>query len=306
MTDPRVSVIIPAYNSMKTITSTLAHLDRQASLIHEVIVVDSSSVDIQQELSRVAAQYANVKTVFLQQKTMPATGRNIGASKAEGDLLLFIDSDAYPEDNWVKAVIESYRKGCLVGGGSIELPDFQEKSLIAVAQYFLQFNEFMSVGDKRRKPFVPSCNLFCDRKLFEELGGFPDVRASEDVLFGLNASKTNELWFLPESRVFHIFGESWERFRSNQFLLGKYVAAYKKDQLRHSLKRFLFSPAIQVPALPAVPIYKYMLLLKRIIGADPRHILMFSKSSPMVFFGLLIWSAGFLQGATAKDDSLNS
>ena len=304
MTDPRVSVIIPAYNSMKTIPSTLAHLSRQARLIHEVIVVDSSPAEIQRELAELASQYPNVKTVFLDQKTMPAKGRNIGASKAEGELLLFIDSDAYPDDDWVETVLESYRNGCMVGGGSLELPDFQEKRLIAVAQYFLQFNEFISVGEKRRKQFVPSCNLFCDKKLFETLGGFPEVRASEDVLFGLNASKTNELWFLPESKVFHIFGESWERFRSNQFLLGKYVAAYKKDQLKHSLKRYLFSPAVQIPALPAVPFYKYMLLLRRIVGADVKHIAMFSKAAPAVFLGLLIWSAGFLQGATASDDTL--
>ena len=304
MTDPGVSVIIPAYNSMKTIPSTLAYLDKQSHLIHEIIVVDSSPAEGQQVLASHVAQYPIVKTVFLKEKTMPAIARNIGASNAEGTLLLFIDSDAYPDENWVKTVLECYRDGCRIGGGSIELPEFQKTNIIAAAQYFLQFNEFISVGTKRQKPFVPSCNLFCDRELFNQLGGFPEVRASEDVLFGLNASKTNELWFLPESTVFHIFGDSWQRFRSNQFLLGKYVAAYKKDRLKNSVKRRIFSPFIQLPAFPAIPVYKYLLLLNRILRADARHIAMFSWVSPMVMLGLLFWSAGFLNGAITPGDVL--
>ncbi|MBN2717431.1 MAG: glycosyltransferase [Deltaproteobacteria bacterium] len=289
---------------MKTLPSTLEHLNRQSSLIHEIIVVDSSPTEIQQELTSLVKQYPIVKTVFLDKKTIPAIGRNIGASKAEGSLLLFIDSDAYPDADWVETVLKAYSDGARVGGGGIELPEFQTRNLLAMAQFFLQFNEFMPNGNKRQKPFVPSCNLFCDKELFNELGGFPEVRASEDVLFGLNASQSNELWFLPDSKVFHIFGDSFKRFRTNQFLLGKYVAAYKKDRLKNSVKRFLFSPAIQLPAFAVVPAYKYMLLLTRIIHADARHIVMFSAVSPVVFLGLLFWSAGFLNGATASGDPL--
>ncbi|MBN2530234.1 MAG: glycosyltransferase [Deltaproteobacteria bacterium] len=302
MTSPRVSVIIPAYNSLATVTSTLAHLDSQKEDIHEIVLVDSSPPTQQTELAEVIKQYPLVKAVFLKEKTIPAIGRNIGAKVATGDLFLFIDSDAFPDAKWVKTIVAQYLKGRRLGGGAIALPDFQMRNILAIAQYFLQFNEFIPTGDDRQKKFAPSCNLFCARDIFEDVGGFPEVRASEDVLFGLKASLNYDFWFLPGSKVYHIFGDSWQRFRSNQFLLGKYVAVYKKEDTKDSLKKALFHPAVQACSLPLVPVYKYALLARRIMGADLKNIAMFLGVSPAVALGLLIWSVGFFKGATTPSN----
>jgi GT2 family glycosyltransferase len=267
------------------------------------VLVDSSPKEKQAELAQLTKQYPLVKTVFLEQKTIPAIARNIGAKAAEGDLFLFIDSDAFPHENWVETISKQYEKGHRLGGGSIALPDFQMRNILAIAQYFLQFNEFIPVGDQRQKKFAPSCNLFCAREIFEEVGGFPEVRASEDVLFGLKASQTHDFWFLPDSKVYHIFGDSWQRFRSNQYLLGKYVAVYKKEGATQGLKKALFHPAIQAFSLPMVPMYKFALLARRIMGADLKNVAMFLGVSPAIALGLLIWSAGFFNGATTTPDN---
>lgn len=300
MENPVVSVIIPAYNSLGTIDTTIQHISRQTKEADEVIIVDSSPKEVQEKLSSLVKKYQNVKTVFLDNKTIPAIGRNIGAKHAIGDLLLFIDSDAYPADDWISVAIDSYKTGCLVGGGSIDLPPFQKGILLAESQFYLQFNEFLSFGSNRRKDFVPSCNLFCEKSLFYSLGGFPEMRASEDVCFGLKAIEENDLWFLPAMKVYHIFGLSWKRFRSNQFLLGKYVAIYRKQKMKSALKHILFSPFFLIPVFMFIPVYKYVLLLKRVLHTDPQHIFRFLVVSPSILYGLLIWSTGFLNGAVQR------
>jgi hypothetical protein len=73
----------------------------------------------------------------------------------------------------------------------------------------------------RVKRILPSCNLFCDRLLFRQLGGFPKIRASEDSLFCLKAGELTDLVFIPDAGVYHIFRLDKDDFIRNQLLIGK-------------------------------------------------------------------------------------
>ena len=126
-----------------------------------------------------------LKLVLLDKKTSPAHGRNIGVEHAEGELLCFVDSDVYLDENWLVNILEAYESGCLVGCGSVSVPDFQQNNNLSLAQLYLQFNESLDVGEKRTVDMVPACNMFVKKDLFEKAGGFPIIRASEDVLLCL-------------------------------------------------------------------------------------------------------------------------
>ena len=202
-----ISVVIPSYNSHATVSRTLKSLlDSPKSLLKEVIVVDSSD-DAQTPALLDAFRSEKLRVIHLPVKTPPATARNLGARQASGDILAFLDSDAYAAQDWLEKITAAVEQGCRVGGGSLSLPDFQKSKALALAQYFLQFNEFLDVGKRRVKMFVPSCNLFCERSLFDEVGGFPEIRASEDVLFGLAVAKRAKVFFDPAIKIFHIFRE---------------------------------------------------------------------------------------------------
>lgn len=95
MSDPLVSIVIPAYNSEKFIAETLESVFAQTYQIFEIIVVDDGSTDKTVEIIQ---SYGNKIRLYQQANKGPGAARNLGVSMAKGELLAFVDSD----DIWVK------------------------------------------------------------------------------------------------------------------------------------------------------------------------------------------------------------
>jgi glycosyltransferase involved in cell wall biosynthesis len=224
---------------------------------------------------------------------MPAKGRNIGGNAAKGEILAFIDSDAYPASDWLKAIARAYSEGCFAGGGCVEAPPFQLGTNIALSQLYLQFNEFLKSGERRKKFFIPSVNLFCNRELFLTLGGFPEIRASEDTLFGLKLTEQNNLWFDPSITVYHIFRTDFKPFLQNQKILGEYIIRYRKSYYN----KFYYKSIFPILLLPIFLFIKVNSMLFRIVKAGKKHFFFFLKSSPLFILGMIYWSIGFLIGS---------
>jgi hypothetical protein len=186
----------------------------------------------------------------------------------------------------------------MIGGGGVELTSFQSSDLLSVTQYYLQLNEFLPVGKNRVKRFVPTCNLFCDRELFEKVNGFPNIRASEDVLFGINASKYESVWFFPKCTVYHIFDSSWKKMVTNQKMLGQYVATYRNQKKKRIYNNIFF----QVLMFPFIPFLKYIMIFSRIIKAGSPHNLAFFKVTPLIIVGIFCWSFGYMTGCFIKQN----
>jgi glycosyltransferase involved in cell wall biosynthesis len=286
-----VSVIVPSYNSFKTIEYTIKGLLSQPDgLIDEIIIVDSSVDD---KTRPVLSKYESEKIRVIKASAGPGVARNIGVRHSKGDILVFIDSDAYPMPGWISNIIKAVEKGCVIGAGSIAVPEFQKKMVIATAQLFLQYNEYMDAGAARIKPFVPSVTMFCDRKLFERFGGFPAIRAAEDVMFCLTVNKTAPVWFIPEIRVYHIFREDLKSFLNNQVLLGKYIIIYRR---LHEKNVFYYKGLWPLIFLPGFILIKLWRITRRILNSNPRLMKKFIRSLPMFLVGLGAWTAGFAQG----------
>lgn len=84
---PLVSVIIPTYNSHRTIQQCLQSIERQTYKRIEKIIVDRYSTD---ETTQIA-KLCKAKVFSLNCERSEA--KNFGAEKANGSFLLFIDSD---------------------------------------------------------------------------------------------------------------------------------------------------------------------------------------------------------------------
>jgi glycosyltransferase involved in cell wall biosynthesis len=93
---PRVSVIIPTYNTAKLIAASLESVFQQSFQDIEIIVVNDGSPDTP-ELENVLAPVLD-KIVYIKQENKRAAGaRNTAIRRARGEFLAFLDSD----DTWL-------------------------------------------------------------------------------------------------------------------------------------------------------------------------------------------------------------
>jgi len=101
----RVSIIIPSYNSINTLKLTLKSLElqklhpKQKSLI-EVIVIDDGSIDGTENMLKKQNLTLNLR--YIKQNNLGRVyARNLGASMAQGKILIFIDSDIVLENHFL-------------------------------------------------------------------------------------------------------------------------------------------------------------------------------------------------------------
>lgn len=99
---PKVSVIMPSYNTANLIGEALDSVFAQSYRDFEVIVINDGSPDTP-ELERVLEAYRE-RIVYLKQPNRRACGaRNNGISHAKGEFLAFLDSD----DSWTPGYLQS-------------------------------------------------------------------------------------------------------------------------------------------------------------------------------------------------------
>ena len=90
-----VSVIIPTFNSQKTIERAVNSVVNQTFKSFEIIIVDDCSTDIKcKEVLRILAnKYNYIKVMFLEKNSGPSTARNTAWNIAKGKYIAFLDSD---------------------------------------------------------------------------------------------------------------------------------------------------------------------------------------------------------------------
>lgn len=98
----KVSVIIPTYNEEEDIEQCIKSLHEQTHAQKEIIVVDDGSTD--KTLERVK-KYPEIK-VLEQQHCGPGAARNLGANKARGEILIFIDADMTFDKKYIENLIK--------------------------------------------------------------------------------------------------------------------------------------------------------------------------------------------------------
>ena len=102
----KISIVIPSYNSTNSIKHTLnsikyQKLTRKEWKLVEIIIVDDGSTDNTED---VVAQFINTLPIrYIYQNHLGRShARNLGASLAKGDILIFIDSDMVLENHFIR------------------------------------------------------------------------------------------------------------------------------------------------------------------------------------------------------------
>lgn len=103
---PKISLIVPAHNEEKYLEKTLQSIQQQDFPEYETIVVCNGCTDNTEELANKLASEKTKVVSFAEANVSKA--RNIGAQKAGGELLLFLDADTQMENNALSKVADSF------------------------------------------------------------------------------------------------------------------------------------------------------------------------------------------------------
>ncbi|HXQ19027.1 MAG TPA: glycosyltransferase [Acidimicrobiales bacterium] len=105
MTERTVSVIVNTYDRAESLALTLAALEQLDYRAFEVVVVNGPSRDGTEDL---LDRYRGRITVGRCLERNLSRSRNIGVRLAAGEIVAFIDDDAYPDPAWLDRLVEAY------------------------------------------------------------------------------------------------------------------------------------------------------------------------------------------------------
>lgn len=111
--NPILSIIIPVYNVENYVEHCITSCLKQNILIseYEIIIVNDGSTDNSLFIAeKTATGHPNIKIISQCNKGL-SMARNKGLSLAQGDYIWFVDSDDYIEENCLKQIIETCKKG---------------------------------------------------------------------------------------------------------------------------------------------------------------------------------------------------
>ena len=101
-----ISVIVPVYNSEKTLERCVRSLQRQTAADLEIILVDDGSTDGSRLLvSTLAREDARIRVIHKENGGV-SSARNAGIEAAKGEYLMFTDSDDYVEPEMAEKMLE--------------------------------------------------------------------------------------------------------------------------------------------------------------------------------------------------------
>lgn len=105
MTNPLISIIVPAYNVADYLPACLESLLHQTYSNIEIIVVNDGSTDQTKSIAvRYKKEYSDI--ILIDQKNEGLSGaRNKGIKQAKGDYICFVDSDDWVEKDMIRTAV---------------------------------------------------------------------------------------------------------------------------------------------------------------------------------------------------------
>jgi GT2 family glycosyltransferase len=222
---PRVSVVVCTYNGAKTLPDCLEELRNLKYPDYEVIVVNDGSSDNTDEI---VSSYG-VRLVSTENQGL-GTARNLGMEAATGEIIAYIDSDAYPDPHWLTHLAVTFMRTSHagIGGPNIPPPDDGEVAECVAKAPGGPCHVLVSDGEAEH---IPGCNMAFRKDRLEAIGGFDPLFciAGDDV--DICWRLQNEGWtvgFSPGAVVWHHRRRGVRSYLKQQYEYGKAEALLER------------------------------------------------------------------------------
>lgn len=220
-----VSVVLVNFRGASDTIEALEHLKRlnwpEERL--EVIVVENASGDDSAERIRQAAPH--VKIIESKENLGFAGGCNLGVQRSTGEYIAFLNNDAKPDPDWIRAAVEKFEESPRVGAVASKVVDWDGLLVDYIGSALTWFGmgykpdtgqELPAALDTPRDVlFGTGSAMFVRRSVFDSLGGFDErfFMFFEDVDFGWRLNLLGWRYvYVPESLAFHKHHASMKTF----------------------------------------------------------------------------------------------
>ncbi len=252
------SVVVCTNNRPEVLEKCLTGISQQTLRPMEVLVVDNADDERTMALSRkTGVRYCREMKIGVSQ------ARNRGVAESKGEIIAYLDDDAFPEEDWLENLLRAFDDPDVMSVGGRVLPptgDAETKELCALLKGPGSLMEPMVVDKSHPKWFEMTAfgglgmngNMAFRRSAFEHLKGF-DIRlgvpgaAGEEQFAVFNLVESGfKAAYEPRAVVTHPTSCTVEGLRARYFAACSYAISYiifffvNVPQYRGKLLKFLF------------------------------------------------------------------
>lgn len=218
---PRITVVVCSYNGARTIRDTMEGLKRLEYPNFEVIVVNDGSTDATPEI---AAQYDGVRLISTENRGLSAA-RNTGWQAATGEIVAYIDDDAYPDPHWLHYIARRFMTGDWVGVGGPNIAPPIDGPIADCVANAPGGPVHVLISDIEAE-HIPGCNMAFRRDALAAVGGF-------DARYRVAGDDVDLCWRLQQrgGRIgFHAAAMDWHHRRNSLKMYWRQQKGYGKAE----------------------------------------------------------------------------
>src|SRR5919106_1469507 len=162
---PPVSVVVCTYNGSRVIRDCLEGLSRLDYPDFEAIVVDDGSTD---RTADIVGEY-DVRLIRTENRGL-SSARNTGLEAARGEIVAYLDDDAYPDPHWLRYLAWAFRTSDHAGIGGPNIPPPGDGPIADCVANAPGGPVHVLLSD-REAEHIPGCNMAFRKDRLEALGG---------------------------------------------------------------------------------------------------------------------------------------
>jgi len=312
----KISVIVIARKMNDYILEAMPQFNKQTYKDFEVILV------LEEKTSK---KFPKTR-IIITGKASPAEARNIGVRNAKGEIIAFIDDDAYPEKNWLEMAVKEFddSKIVAIGGPSVVPKNGTFFQRVSNKVYELSSGKtgirYSKKGKRKEIDDWPTCNFFVRKKDFEKIGGFDSKYwGGEDTQVCYSLLKTGKkMIYNPELIIYHHPRKSLGKHLKQTFFWGMWRGFFMRIH-KQSRQLTFFIPPLFVLGLifggilsffsdVIFLVYLGILILYLIyilsIGIRTKDIWLFFPVMFVTIVTQLSYGVGFIRGILSKNEPI--
>jgi glycosyltransferase involved in cell wall biosynthesis len=255
----------------------------------------------------------------------PSEKRDQGVREATGEIVAFIDDDAYPPAEWLRKVVRNFsdKQVAAVGGPGVTAEEdnfWQQLSGSIFSSIFVSGSYIYRYvpGTFKETQDLPTCNLAVRKKHFERVGGFDtNYWPGEDTILCLKITKDlkKKIVYDPDAWVHHhrreLFGPHLKQVKSYALHRGFFARKFPETsrKLTYFLPSFFvfflmtglwlssYSPTFRLGYLVSIGVYLCLISFARLFTFNPAKILLVTSG---IFLTHVTYGIFFIKGLMAR------